>query len=569
MFGSYGYVDKSIIRVGINNRHYINYFKFQDTWNTLNVVPPYDITLYLSCYDTKYKAIVNGVVNEWDNNNMAYQVQNRELVLFENIPNNNTYFNGDIASFRVSDPTFTTDKLHFIPCKLLKPVPKWLDANGIRRQVGECGMIDLVSGKFYGNVNSVGTFTVENYYERKEWLQGDGSAYMQISQTSRTDFNINLTYKLSNVYKQMLYGSFYSTSGGWKGNMLTWGETNGIADKILLRINTNNGNNYINLGAQNIDVVHTIKVVDGRCYFDDVDRGVCPGYSIYNYDKPFLLFNGYNVDTITESNASNASISKFSIEGYCNLIPCTLTMDLPASMDANNIARTKGTSGMWDLVSDRFYGNVASSGTFKAVNLAEGVDYEVHDKLIMHGTSGGYGANMKFAESPISLSEKIMRVNIGLNRIFIICTSPHYYLAIYSYGSSGLFIVRQWAASDPNNVIFFQQTHIDGQELVVNFSTGKMQYGEYEGNIISNETYTVQASQNYYESPHNSKTVRNFKIDGVIDLIPVKLLHSIPSKYDANGIARQAGECGMYDTVNDLFYGNVASSGTFSVSDDS
>lgn len=51
------------------------------------------------------------------------------------------------------------------------------------------------------------------------------------------------------------------------------------------------------------------------------------------------------------------------------------------------------------------------------------------------------------------------------------------------------------------------------------------------------------------------------------NLIPVKLLKSIPSKYDANGIARQAGECGMYNSVNGLFYGNVASSGTFTVSD--
>jgi hypothetical protein len=58
-------------------------------------------------------------------------------------------------------------------------------------------------------------------------------------------------------------------------------------------------------------------------------------------------------------------------------------------------------------------------------------------------------------------------------------------------------------------------------------------------------------------------------VDGIERYIPVKLLKSIPSKYDANGIARQAGECGMYDTVNDVFYGNVASSGTFSVSDDS
>ena len=57
-------------------------------------------------------------------------------------------------------------------------------------------------------------------------------------------------------------------------------------------------------------------------------------------------------------------------------------------------------------------------------------------------------------------------------------------------------------------------------------------------------------------------------VDGIERYIPVKLLRSIPSKYDANGIARQAGECGMYDTVNDKFYGNVASSGTFSVSND-
>lgn len=72
------------------------------------------------------------------------------------------------------------------------------------------------------------------------------------------------------------------------------------------------------------------------------------------------------------------------------------------------------------------------------------------------------------------------------------------------------------------------------------------------------------------------RSSRSFKIsfsaisiDGIERYIPVKLLRSIPSKYDANGIARQAGECGMYDTVNDVFYGNVASSGTFSVEDDS
>ena len=435
--------------------------------------------------------------------------------------------------------------VRYVPCKLLKPVPKWLDANGIRRQVGECGMIDLVSGKFYGNVNSVGTFTVENYYERKEWLVGEIPI-----QTSMQSLPINsANFSFTAIF-------------GQKANItILKGETHEyyVYDDNMQKIRV--------WGYNGIGNVYTADVLSNTMIVESTSAELLVNnITIPQYSYPIKYFTFYS--SSNSPNDTTLRVSKIYVDGIERYIPCTLTMDLPASMDANNIARTKGTSGMWDLVSDKFYGNVANSGTFKAVNLAEGVDYEVHDKLIMHGTSGGYGANMKFAESPISLSEKIMRVNIGLNRVFIVCTSPHYYLAIYSYGSSGLFIVRQWATSDPNNAIFFQQTHIDGQELVVNFSTGKMQYGEYEGNIISNETYTVQASQIYYESPHNSKTVRNFKIDGVIDLIPVKLLKSIPSKYDGNGIARQVGECGMYDTVNDVFYGNVASSGSFTVSDD-
>lgn len=52
----------------------------------------------------------------------------------------------------------------------------------------------------------------------------------------------------------------------------------------------------------------------------------------------------------------------------------------------------------------------------------------------------------------------------------------------------------------------------------------------------------------------------------VLHLIPCRLLRPIPATFDGNGIARNADECGMYDLVNGLFYGNV-SSGTFTVSD--
>lgn len=52
-----------------------------------------------------------------------------------------------------------------VPCTLLHSIPRNLDAQCKERVAGECGMIDLISGKFYGNVANSGTFTVENNSE--------------------------------------------------------------------------------------------------------------------------------------------------------------------------------------------------------------------------------------------------------------------------------------------------------------------------------------------------------------------------------------------------------------------
>lgn len=61
--------------------------------------------------------------------------------------------------------------------------------------------------------------------------------------------------------------------------------------------------------------------------------------------------------------------------------------------------------------------------------------------------------------------------------------------------------------------------------------------------------------------------LKNITILSKINLIPVRLLRPLPSYLDANGKARQAGECGMYDSVSGKFFGNVANAGTFTVSD--
>lgn len=77
-------------------------------------------------------------------------------------------------------------------------------------------------------------------------------------------------------------------------------------------------------------------------------------------------------------------------------------------------------------------------------------------------------------------------------------------------------------------------------------------------------------SINFITEPNGNEGVTltsSIYVDGVERYIPCRLLRPIPASLDANGIARNAGECGMYDSISGKFYGNVGS-GTFTVSDD-
>lgn len=478
------------------------------------------------------------------------------------VQTNNTSWSFNSVGFKKFN---ITNLISLVPCKLLKPVPKWLDANGIRRNIGECGMIDLVSGKFYGNVNSVGTFTVENYYERKEWLVGDGSAYIDTLHLANEGLGwethvSNLSFKKHFVWNRLtnnecpaiaLYHSVV-TNG-------TVRVQNNYTNSIVL----NNQTNYDYIVALNSNGA----VINGVQYI-----GQSTSENISN--KSIKLFycdiDASSAQSITNegTNSQDVKCAYFrfldSNRNYIqNLIPCTLTMDLPASMDANNIARTKGTSGMWDLVSDRFYGNVANSGTFKAVNLAEGVDYEVHQWLVANtvGNTSPYNVAY-FSQSTESLIGKVVELNFGEQfRDYDFVLGDGYILKIFKYSDGRLYIR------------YFKNNGQDVQ-MSCNDSSGKV-IVDFANNIVycdndslSFNSYSSASIRNNTQSHGLQKVYGQISCDGLFNYIPVKLLRSIPSKYDANGIARQAGECGMYDTVNDVFYGNVANSGTFSVSDD-
>ena len=462
--------------------------------------------------------------------------------------------------------------LDLIPCKLLKPVPKWLDANGIRRNIGECGMIDLVSGKFYGNVNSVGTFTVENYYERKEWLIGDGSAYIDTDViVNSSTLKLELQYRLGNESIQPIFGS-RDNARYESQNTVLW-----VTDYTKFRLD---------LLSEGNSVQHCNALVVNSIEFDATVPKVTINGSEFTSNKSFTnsvntfrIFDLYLRDNTYKY--ADGSMSYFKLNDGTNkldLIPCTLTMDLPASMDANNIARTKGTSGMWDLVSDKFYGNVANNGTFKAVNLAEGVDYEVHQWLVGDDIAYIQGVTYDVWNNKIQLKtgkwdgearsilvydKEGKPLNINKNTD---STGTYLMFIFREDGSNYAHIgdIRPFSAVPDNLEVEFFIKNAEfycKQNGVVIPNTQPQTAVQGSWTLITPKIYSAKMSYIREVLPDGSSYRSN--------LIPVKLLHSIPSKYDANGIARQSGECGMYDTVNDVFYGNVASSGTFSVSDDS
>ena len=543
-------------------RLYFAYSNISSGGNQIYFENKTDFIATLSADGSNFTATCDGVAQIAAVGNLP-QGEYGDITIFRfgQIPTSANYFHGDISYFNIEP-----NKIRMIPCKLLKPVPKWLDANGIRRQVGECGMIALISGKFYGNVNSVGTFTVENYYERKEWLVGDGSAYIDTKVTSYTGV-VSTKYSVieselndSNAILGRERADY--TIDDWSSRLVF--ELNKSTGRLVLYSAGISWIQYLTTDTIDVDVVNDTFTTSTQSGLISVGDNVV--------GRNLFLFA--TNDGAYGQRPLHGKVAYLRISDKLNLIPCTLTMDLPASMDANNIARTKGTSGMWDLVSDRFYGNVASSGTFKAVNLAEGVDYEVHQWL--KGDLNSYiQLDNHYNTDELAYIETVAQLYDNSNPLVAIIIGNNnsddnggYCLRMTFYNPNDLCDAHRRGNGHQdsvrnsfNNDYGVHTYYLSLTDFIVDGVSYPFTYGSRFDDIM-NAPYTRVI---FGTTKFNSIKLRTNNT--TFSLIPVKLLRSIPSKYDANGIARQVGECGMYDTVNDVFYGNVSNRGSFSVED--
>jgi hypothetical protein len=193
-------------------------------------------------------------------------------------------------------------------------------------------------------------------YQTYDWLRSTGGAQIGLNYTNTEDFNIELKGKeletTGQDASQILGGTF-----SWRSGLFT----------IAIRKSTGN------LMFADNSVVYpsafqefTLKVTPSE-NAGNLDVNI--NNTIYQITKKKLsltrLFYWYsgNVTQHTEG-----CVGYLKVDNYCNMYPCQLLRSIPRNLDAQCKERQAGECGMVDLISGKFYGNVASSGTFTVEN---------------------------------------------------------------------------------------------------------------------------------------------------------------------------------------------------------
>lgn len=404
---------------------------------------------------------------------------------------------------------------------------------------------------YFGNQRSVG---FERIYEEYEWLKGDGEAYIQTSNPFIEGDIITCELKLNSK----------PASLRWK---FIYGNNAGDNDTTIMLYEDYKPNLVFRRG----NIVYT-------------NTSLNTVYSI-NHSLSLITVNGTTVSSSTQSYTANSTpltiftsnyvapnsdlifdgaFSSFKLSDKLNLIPCKLLQSIPAILDGNGIARQAGECGMWDKVSNKFYGNVANSGTFTVKGPK---CYEEYNWLVGDGS-----AYIDTKVSDLSTIESIYCYFIGngieTQRVFgrdmkgssrFVTQQAYNKIRVYTDGDLSTDLVS------PNN---------EEGYILIDYKNATAETKYSQGTIVKNTITTgpnlILFGNNWGTSISNFFTgkIHKFEIKNILSFIPCKLTHGIPASVDANGIARPAGTCGMWDKVNDKFYGNVASSGSFTVSND-
>lgn len=209
-------------------------------------------------------------------------------------------------------------------------------------------------------------------------------------------------------------------------------------------------------------------------------------------------------------------------------------------------------------------------GSLKKINhiyhctskLIKGLDYEVHEWLGMiclrrSYTSYGWDGPSLNAGLHKSLE---FTIDINTDTVYGIGAGAVNLLPNFKVGRYTLFYSKnckmcfRWKNMGYQYRAFDDVPNTTAYKIKVTTSSIEVSGSKFSFAEKDNIDCTINASSGSI----NDSRFKDFIIDG-INYYPVRLLHSIPADYDYNGIARNAGDCGLINSKTGKFYGSTSS----------
>ena len=232
---------------------------------------------------------------------------------------------------------------------------------------GQFGLWDNVTNTFFGNANSSGHFKGgldSHTFTPVEYIETDGTACIDTGILAGGDASAEIKYlaKSGSGATQMVMGtSAMREDSNLRGLALSFADKAEIAYKYFY---ASNGLDISSSLTNNTPFIarfsypyNTFKYVYVKEIGDSDFRGYSANVSGVNVNAPMYLFAGYNPETGLQVGNCIAGSRIYYCKIYADANYTKLVFDgVPCVY--------KGEYGLWDNISNSFFGNAASSGAF-------------------------------------------------------------------------------------------------------------------------------------------------------------------------------------------------------------
>lgn len=508
-----------------------------------------------------------------------------------------------IKYFRIF--TGNTLNYNFIPVVLTSGIPASMDSQGIARSPGVAGMWELVNNKFYTSCPNPGTTNpymcqMHEYYTEHVYLQANSNPSTPATRpfidtgvpiTANTRIDCTFSPTVIDNYTHTVFGNSSTSTKDYNSN------------KFLLCIQASDEGSTYNNGFK----WYGAGTLLGKAIPYNIYRIVCSknAVSCMNLSTKTLIYSGALTDSFAANTITlfgtitNGSSANYNFRGRIyackiydgntlvrDLKPCVLSKNIPAALDSNNTARNAGSIGMWDVVTNKFYANSGSANFTVAFgrDTFEPIEY-ITNSSVSSSSAAYIDTNVVVsATSHIYLDAQLGKAGSTTSVGQIGCfTNTSTLGATDFYSASTTSLNAIYAAPYTSNQVSISAAQLSRCTVDWNYATKKIVMNSTSQNMAN--TPGGYAPGTFFLGARNDATTtggktlacggtdliyrfrawNNSYTTRVRDMIPVRLNFAVTGSSLGGGTpatAAVAGSYGMWDLVENKFYGNVGTSGS-------